>query len=439
MTTQQAPSGSAGDPQYRAYQLKRTVARQGPGAVDGAELLAVAGRLPGDEASALLSFLAASGTPESRALLAGVARSDARTEVRNRALVLLAGSAEGREGYVDLFREILSGGPGDFVAATAVKALGQGGDGETFGTFKSFLTHRDARVRANCVEGLRFRSVPGLRPVLELLLDDPSPRVRAEAALSLWKLGNPVLLQLLADAEDPAERLSYLRALGRTGRDERVMALLWEIFGGPDAAESAAAAGSLLQLDPDAVVPRMVAQAVFGGLEFRGCIFSRCIEHDRDRTVAELTRHVRDLSSSGPAHTRALATALALLKETGEVGDVDAVAALLDHDDSRVASNAIEVLSPRTAAPGIRAALIRCLRTGTPRMRVNAAVALWRAGLVGAVSELRAMLDDDDPCVRSGGCWGLGTVGGLVGGSFLEGMLSDPDERVRKMAARFLS
>ncbi len=428
------------DPQYRLYQLKRHFSQQGPQAIDVDELTELVEVLPGEDVCDLLAFFSRSQCEEAIDLIARVAQSDLRTEIRNKSLSIIAQNVNGRNKYASLFEEMLSKTSSDFVSATAVKALGGTDEELTFGLFKKYLTHSDARVRANCIEGLRYRSVPGLRPILELLLDDPSPRVRSEAALSLWKLGNPVILQLLEDAEDQHERISYIRTLGRTGRSEQVVDLLWQFYRGDNEEEAAAAADSLLALEPDTMIPRIVGMAVYGPSAFRKRLFDSCLKRDKNFVVAELVRQVRELAVDGKAaHTRSLATAIALLNRTGEVGDVDLLVSCVSHDDARVAANAIEALESRCSAPNVRAALIRCLRLGTPRMRVNAAVVLWKTGLVAAISELKDMLEDDEANVRAGGVYGLGTIGGIVADDSIIGMLSDPAEGVRKMAARFIS
>ena len=428
------------DPQYRLYLLKRQFSQEGPSAIDIDELTELVEVLPGEDVCDLLLHFSRANCEAANHLIAQVAKCDLRTEIRNKALSLVAQEANGRNKYSELFQEALSKTTSDFVSATAVKALGGTNEDLTFGLFKKYLTHSDSRVRANCIEGLRYRTVSGLRPILELLLDDPSPRVRAEAALSLWKMGNPVILQLLADAEDRHERISYIRTLGRTGASEQVIDALWEFYRGDNEDEAAAAAESLLQLQSDTMIPRIVGMAVFGPSAFRKRLFDSCVKQDKNFVIAELVRQIRELAADGrTAHSRSLATAISLLNRTGEVGDVDLLVSCVDSEDARVAANAIESLASRAEAPNVRAALIRCLRLGTPRMRVNAAVVLWKTGLVAAVSELKDMLEDDEANVRAGGVYGLGTIGGIIATDSIMSMLSDPAEGVRKMAARFLS
>ena len=428
------------DPQYRLYLLKRQFSLDGPQSIGIEELLELVEVLPAEDVNNLLLHFSRAKCEAATNLIAQVAKSDLRTEIRNKALSLIAQSSNGRNEYCQLFQDALQKTSSDFVSATAVKALGGTNEDLTFGLFKKYLTHSDGRVRANCIEGLRYRTVPGLRPILELLLDDPSPRVRAEAALSLWKMGNPVILQLLADAEDPHERISYIRTLGRTGASQQVIDLLWEFYRGDNEDEAAAAAESLLQLEPDNMIPRIVGMAVYGPSAFRKRLFDCCVTQDKNFVVAELVKQIRDLLADGRStHSRSLATAISLLNRTGEVGDVDLLVACVDSEDARVAANAIEALESRKEAPNVRAALIRCLRLGTPRMRVNAAVVLWKTGLVAAVSELKDMLEDDEATIRAGGVYGLGTIGGIVVNDSIMSMLSDPAEGVRRMAARFIS
>ena len=428
------------DPQYQLFLLKRQFLEEGPESISTEHLEGLLAYLPAKDVRDLISFFHDRSMEQSLGILAKIATLDARVEVRNHALSLISMDPNGRNQYLQLFEENLGGGRSEYITATVVKALGSSDKELTFGVFKPFLTHSDGRVRANCVEGLRYRSVPGLRPLLELLLDDPCPRVRAEAALSLWKMGNPSILGLLRDAEDPRERLSYIRVLGRTGRSEQVMNLLWDFYSGDDEDEASAAAESLLELQSEAMIPRIVSMSIHGPSSFRKRLFDLCLAKDRVAVVAELSKNLSELmQSSSSAHPRALATVLSLLKRSGEVGDVDLVLACVDSDDARVAANAVETLQARCTAPNVRAALLRAMRLGTPRMKVNASVVLWQTGLVAAVSELKAMLDDGDANVRAGGVYGLGSIGGIVAKDAIVSMLSDPSEGVRNMAARFLS
>jgi HEAT repeat protein len=354
-------------------------------------------------------------------------------------LSLIANYREARDTYSQLFMDTLGPETEDFIAATSIKALGGMNQKLTFGIFKKYLTHKDARVRANCIEGLRYRGITGIAPVLQLLLEDRSCRVRAEAALSLWTMGNSVLLELLEDAEDCNERLTYISALGRTGPDEVVIDTLFSIYNGINEAEAAAAAEALLDLKPEDMIPRFTGMAISGNNLFRSRLFGKCLLKDRQMVVDSLIKRIDELAEGGEAHSRSLANALSLLKESGSCGRIETVVDLLSSPNVRVAANAIEVLQMRVDVPSVRAALIRAMRSGTPRMRVNAAVALWDAGLVSAVTELKGMLLSDVPDVRAGGVYGLGTIGMEFCIPAVEEMLSDPSDGVCAMAARFVS
>ena len=427
------------DPHYLAYGVKKMLRENDFEAIDKGLVSEIIELMNVDEALELLSEIAELMGLKSCPVLAEVGSSDLRWAVRNKSLSLLASFPEARNEFSDIFMNSLGPEAEDFIAATSIKALGRMDKEITFAVFKKHLTHSDPRVRANCIEGLRHRTVAGIGPVLQLLLEDKSCRVRAEAALSLWSMGNPVLLELLEDAEDSKERLTYIAALGRTGRDKSVINALLTIYNGINEAEAAAAAESLLKLNPSDMIPRFTTMAVSGPNLFRSRLFRQCLRIDKDMVINCLVERIDELSKGGDVHSRSLSNALSLLKEAGSVGKIETIIDLLSSSDVRVAANAIEVLQLRVDIPVVRTALIRCMRSGTPRMKVNAAVALWDAGLVSAVTELKAMLLSDIPDVRAGSVYGLGTIGMEFCMPEVEEMLSDPSDGVRAMAARFVS
>jgi HEAT repeat protein len=427
------------DPHYLAYGVKKLLRESDFESIDRELVSEVIELLNVDEALELIGEITASMELKACPVLAEVGQNDLRWPIRNKALSLLASFPEARNEYSAVFMDSLGSEATDFISATSIKALGKMDKEITFGVFKKHLTHPDARVRANCIEGLRHRAIPGIGPVLTLLLEDSSCRVRAEAALSLWSMGKPVLLELLEDAEDPVERLTYISALGRTGPDVNVVNCLLSIYNGVNEKEAAAAAEALLQLNPEEMIPRFTNMAVSGPNLFRSRLFRKCLSIDKEKVVDCLIQRIDELAAGGEVHARSLANALSLLKEAGSAGKIETLIELLSSSDVRVAANAIEVLQLRVDVPVVRAALIRCMRSGTPRMRVNAAVALWDAGLVSAVTELKAMLMSDVPDVRAGSVYGLGTIGMEFCMPEVEEMLSDPADSVRAMAARFVS
>src|SRR5204862_546478 len=60
---------------------------------------------------------------------------------------------------------------------------------------------------------------------------------KALAAVGLWRLGNPVLLDLVRDAEQLDDRLAFLHALGMTGKDAQTKRLLQVALRSPHVAE----------------------------------------------------------------------------------------------------------------------------------------------------------------------------------------------------------
>lgn len=124
-------------------------------------------------------------------------------EPKNRISVLSACAKIGRDPRLtDLLTERLAGESHPFVVASLLINLGRVGGEECVDIIASFLTHQDARIRANAVEGLDFLQAP--RAILQILkaAGDSDPRVMANVARALLNVDNQyVENQLLAMLE----------------------------------------------------------------------------------------------------------------------------------------------------------------------------------------------------------------------------------------------
>lgn len=82
-----------------------------------------------------------------------------------------------------------------------------------------FRTERDARVRANAIEGVWGIDLPGTRTLLREAIKDEAPRVAGNALYGLCLLGDPAAvtaLQEMAVAEDPARVATAAWVMGQT-------------------------------------------------------------------------------------------------------------------------------------------------------------------------------------------------------------------------------
>ena len=112
------------------------------------------------------------------------------------------------------------------------------------------LLNRDPRVQANSVETLWGFSEAEARPHLQEALKSKHNRVFANAALGLYRLGDPAMIHVLLEAiqhEDPAFRISALWAIGQT-RDARFLPALSGAFKSAQGKERLAIAGALSRI-----------------------------------------------------------------------------------------------------------------------------------------------------------------------------------------------
>lgn len=103
------------------------------------------------------------------------------------------------------------------VLATAIRAVGNLPAFEDLERLKGFLIHEDARVRANTIEALEARGGGGYVDAVAPLLHDPNQRVKANAAVMLWKYGRSDVVRVLsklAGSDSTRERASAVFALG---------------------------------------------------------------------------------------------------------------------------------------------------------------------------------------------------------------------------------
>jgi HEAT repeat protein len=116
-----------------------------------------------------------------------------------------------------------------WVRATIVSVLGRLEFPRGRKVLLDHLVHKDARVRANAVEGLVRSGDHTLSDVLRRFLEDPNDRVRVNAAIGMWRLGDvSVIPALVAMTKNPSKwvRSSAAFALGEIGDKSATPSLL---------------------------------------------------------------------------------------------------------------------------------------------------------------------------------------------------------------------
>jgi len=104
----------------------------------------------------------------------------------------------------------------NFVVASLVKTIGQLGDESVLPALKPYLSHNDARVRANTVEALEFIDSPQITEMLKPLLYDKDNRVKANAIKILFHYKPEIAIQKIkemAKSPEPWVRISAVYSL----------------------------------------------------------------------------------------------------------------------------------------------------------------------------------------------------------------------------------
>jgi HEAT repeat protein len=426
------------DVHLQAYLLKRLCRQSAQTVLANADGFATA--LAGFDAATAADVLAAlvqADPPGLSQFLLKLLATDPRWHVQVRLIGLLAARAS-EPRVVPTLVALVSQAPDPRVRACALSSLGRIPHDIPLKLIKPYFTHAEARMRAAALEAILARDLSGMTEVLELMLNDECARVKALAAVGLWRLGNPVLLDLLRDAEQPEHRLAYLHALGMTGHDGQPRRLLVHVLTSGPLAERAMACRSLRAVAESEDIPVLLQAAVeVPGRETRAGVVSACAQIDRERTHACLRAMLGE--SESQREPRRIASLLSMLAAAPGEPDLEYVSRFLDNPDGRVRANAVDGLSDYSGLPRIHAALLRCYESEISRVRANAALPLWKAGYQVVMRGLKEMLSSSEAGLRASAAWALGRVGGIVAASYLEKALDDPDEATRRLAYQGLS
>lgn len=364
-----------------------------------------------------------------------LARDD-RPVLQARALFHLSRLDPGEKTQKVLLK-LLESSPHAHVRASCLSGLARQKAPVPFKALKSHLMDPDARVRASAMELLLSHDVRGLTDVFRVLLNDESSRVKAQAAVGLWRLGIPVLLELVQDAELVEHRVSLLFALAQTGRDNQARRILVESLGATTESERMMAARSLGKVAESQDIPELLGRTVsVAGRKVRGEMVKLLEQIDPSYTSRVL--HAMIMRADESRAPRDLAT---LITMTGQIRieiDLDQLLPFLDASDGRVRANAIEAVGPRLRGGDLET-VERAFASDIPRVRANAAGVLWKRGSHAAMGELKRMLRHSSSRFRASAVYALGKLGGLIAEGMLQEALNDPDERTRRMAFEALT
>lgn len=115
---------------------------------------------------------------------------------------------------------------------------------------EKLLDHKDARLRANVIEGLWENKAPGVMALLLLASKDQNHRVVANSAYGLRLYGAPEFLPIMEQmqaSEDPMFRIASAWVIRRLGEPE-LCTLLKTLVRDPDSAVRRAAFETLASL-----------------------------------------------------------------------------------------------------------------------------------------------------------------------------------------------
>jgi len=280
--------------------------------------------------------------------------------------------------------------PAPFVRARIARALGQFDEPEVVDRLVRALGDPAWWVRMRSVEALEQVGAKAEGPLL-LALDDTDPEIRIRAAVALERLGVPTrLIAAIAEGSEAAAATETLSRFGNAGARE----LLAEGMAHP-------------------------APAV------RGAMMEAIRRAGRRDLAAELVHLANE-----DAEPRLRAEAFDVLRELGAGEGVPVALNHLSDPDERVRAAAMQLVGqlggpdladrirPRTADPD-------------PAVRAATATALGLTQATGAASDFIRLLGDPEASVRAAAARGAADAGVRGAADTLLGMLTDADTAVQ--------
>jgi HEAT repeat protein len=327
------------------------------------------------------------------------ALGDLEDEVRAKSATAL-GRLGDRRAITYLLEHLLTD-PAPFVRARIAGTLGRFDDPEVIDRLVRALGDPAWWVRMRSVEALEQIGTRAEGPLL-VALDDPDPEIRVRAAVALERLGMPAtLVGMIQRGERVPEAMETLAKFVSAGARELLADLLLH-----SAAEVRGAVLSAIRdLQRRDLAPELIQSARHeADPELRAAAFE---------TLEALS--VREgvpvaLEALGDPEDRVRAAAIGVL---GSLGDADVAHRLRERtadSDAGVraaAARSLGLLRDGDAAPDF----LRLLRDPSPRVREAAARGATEAGIPAAGSGLIELLGDSDAGARDAAIAGLGRLG----------------------------
>ncbi len=304
------------------------------------------------------------------------------------------------------------GGP--WVTRAVVRALGKLGDPRAIRPLISVLKEEDLELRWDAAEALREIGARGgesqVVAALIAALDDPSPRLRQQAAEELGTCGEaraiPPLTKALGDADADVRRCAA-RALWKAadpGTQDVLCAAL---------------------RDTDYLVRWAAADAL-------GAIGAR--SHSGSEAMHRAAVEALGTALAGDARKEVRQAAAEALRKSGDPRALQPLLAALGDAEQGVSLAAADALAAIAAGAGlgdadgaVGPALVAALQGADVRRRRGAAWGLWRIGAPWTVEPLVSALGDADRDVRREAARALGA---LVGGRPREQCAGDAYDHV---------
>jgi HEAT repeat protein len=284
--------------------------------------------------------------------------------------------------------------PAPFVRARIAGALGQFDDPDVIGRLVRSLGDPAWWVRMRSVEALEQIGPQAEAPLL-VALDDPDPELRMRSAVALERLGVPArAVRMIEDGDRPEEAREILTKFSIAGARELLAEQL---------------------LHPSAKVRLATIAAI-----------RRTGRRELERELIEVAR--------GDDDPMLRAAAFDTLRALGYTAAVPAALAAVTDPHDAVRTEAIHLLG-ELGDPSIAAELRATTSDGDPGPRAAAARALARTLGARAVPDLARLVTDPAPPVRAAAVDAAAeaTLDGFV--PSLLPLLADSDERVRIAAA----
>jgi HEAT repeat protein len=364
----------------------------------------------------------------------------------------------GRHGdaAIDPLLPVLADSPRSSARAWAANVLGEVRAARAFPALLRALGDLDDEVRSKAATALgRLGDHRAVAPLLEHLLSDRAPFVRARVASALAQFGGPeVINRLIPSLGDSAwwVRLRAIEALEQIGSLAEGPLLVALDDTDPELRQRAAIAlerlgvpsgltGTIERGDPDGTAARTLSLLVSAGSREQ---ISELLVHPaqavRELVVTALRRQRR--SDAAPELTRVAsrdpsASTRALALETLRVLHIHAAApaavAALTEENPAVRVAAIRFLGAMGGEEALRQIRVQATDS-TPEVRAAAAEALGALGGRRVEPELMRLIADPEPEVRKAGLRGIVAAGLPVTASIISPAMHDTDPRVVEAA-----